>query len=131
MRIQYINLCCSSDEAAPFAHIAEELITTAARINAHREATSSALAVDCPSGSRETVSLGPQARQDAGSRPEPDGARIVWDSWRLQCVWRCVQHYHIQMSGQLPDLKKLLKELGTSGQTITQTYHALWTYGRH
>ena len=107
------------EQAAPFAHISDELVALAARINAHREASSCVTAVHLPLGSRETASVGPQqGRQHAGlqsphGRPA-HGAQIVWDAGRLQCVWRYVQLYHVQLNGQLPDLKKLVNELGMS-----------------
>ena len=41
-----------------------------------------------------------------------DGEHILWDSDRLACVWRHVQHCHIQQGGQRPDLESLAGELG-------------------
>ena len=125
------DLPCSMEQAAPFAHIADELVAVAARINAHRGASTSFTASDCPPDSRETASLVPPARQDAaaGSLSQhgwpADGARIVWDAERLQCVWRYVQLYHVQLNGQLPDLKKLAKDLGTYMGADPHAWHGM------
>ncbi len=86
-----IPLC--SVELAPFQHISDELIQVAVRINAWRDAS---------------CSHAGEAPQSSSPGWPKDGHRVLWDSERLACVWRC----HIKHDGQRPDLEELARELG-------------------
>ena len=116
-----MHICANSaravEQTAPFAHIAAELIAVAARINSHRDASSSSATIkkSCHSTfSWETPSQGamPDACHGAGAR-----GIILWDAELLQCMWRHVQHYQIQLSGSSPDMEKLMDELGMTCTT--------------
>ena len=126
-----MNLPCSIEQAAPFAHIADELIAVAARINAHRDASCMPDTSDKPSrsGRRAASAVPQQAMQAAGPQLQQQHGDsthegvLLWDAERLQCVWRHVQHYHVQLNGQRPDIMKLTSELGTV--TVRNEWDAL------
>ena len=110
-------------ELSPFMHIAHDLVSVAQRINSCREA-STRLAhgmQDAPASQQgQVVERATHGVLPAGALLQPqtslgwprDGEYIQWDSDRLACVWRYVQHYHIQQGGQRPDLEGLAGELG-------------------
>ena len=115
-----MEVSCSTEQAASFVHIAEELIAVAARINAQRDAGTSAVVADHQSGSWEAPPLAPQLAMHVAdvSMSQSDsqhGARasIVWDAERLQCLWRHVQRYHIQLNGKRLDMEELMRSLGS------------------